>query len=167
MSQQDGVDLGTELAARRSGSSRASKFTLALVVALVAVAAFGGGVFFQRSTGAAATTSSTAGGPAGQGFGDGGGGGFVSGEITKVSGTTLTVTQPDGSQVEVTTTDSTDVKVSSDGSLSDLKPGDSILVQGEQGSNGSVAATSVTEGLTGAGFRGGGPGRGPRPSSTP
>jgi hypothetical protein len=168
MSQQqpDQVDLGSELAARRSSSPRTSKVTLALVVALVAVAAFGGGVFFQRSTGSAATT--TAGGPAGQrqgpGLGgDGQDGGFVNGEITKLSGSTITVTQPDGSQVQVTTNDSTRVTVSSEGKLSDLKQGDTVVVQGERGTDGSVTASSVVEGMLGGGFRGGGP----RPTRTP
>lgn len=157
-------DLDQELAARGSTSSRTSKLTLALVVALVAVAAFGGGVFFQRSTGAATTTTTAAGGPPAAGRqAPGDGGGFVSGEVTKVSGSTLTITQPDGSSVQVTTNGETKVTVSSDGALSDLKAGDTVVVQGEQGSNGDLTASSVTEGMLGGGFRNGGP----RPTRTP
>ncbi|MBM7783553.1 DUF5666 domain-containing protein [Tenggerimyces flavus] len=160
-------DLDQELAARGSKASRTSKLTLALVVALVAVAAFGGGVFFQRSTGATTTTTTAAGGPPAAGRqapGGGGAGGFVSGEVTKVSGSTLTITQPDGSSVQVTTNGETRVTLSSDGALTDLKPGDTVVVQGEQSSDGDLAASSVTEGMLGGGFRNSG---GPRPTRTP
>ena len=106
------------------------------------------------------------GNPTGFGSGNGNGngngrppGGFAFGTVTAVDGNTITLSSFDGSTVTVTTTPSTTVTKSVQGSLSDLKVGQNVRAMGTTGSDGTVAATSVSEGSGGFGLFGGG-GRG-------
>ncbi|GII65221.1 hypothetical protein Skr01_53060 [Sphaerisporangium krabiense] len=94
------------------------------------------------------------GGVPGQPGGQGQGGGFTVGTVKLVDGGKLYVQTAGGGLVVVTTTDGTKVQVSKAGKLKDLKPGSTVVVQGTQGEDGSVSATSVNGG--GFGARGGG-----------
>jgi Domain of unknown function (DUF5666) len=133
-----------------------SKLTMGLVAAVVLVAGFVGGFFVGGSD-----DSKEAGGPGGipavggdfplggQAPGGGrapvGGGDFTAGTITSVDGDTLTITTADGSTVEVDASDAT-VTLTEDGSVSDLKAGDSVVVSGENDGTGRITADSVDEG---------------------
>ncbi|WP_405584524.1 hypothetical protein [Streptomyces sp. NBC_01190] len=101
----------------------------------------------------------------GTGTGTGAGGGVTFGTVKLVDGSTLYVTDAQGDIVKVTTGGSTKVSETKDGKVSDLKAGQTVTVRGTAGSNGDIAATTVTQGGTGgfAGFggfggRGGGTG---------
>ncbi|GAB3607860.1 hypothetical protein GCM10027413_32690 [Conyzicola nivalis] len=141
---------------------------------LVIVAALGigifGGVLIGQNT---ASSSQAAGGmtrpdgatgeaPTG-GFAGGAGGGFTSGTVIAVDGDTVTIETSDGSTVTVTTTDDTTVTTTEDSSVSALAEGDSLTVVGEADDDGSVAATSISEGATGFG---GGMGGGTPPTDS-
>lgn len=94
----------------------------------------------------------------GQGFnGAPGGDGATTGTrgvVKSVGDGTFTVTGMDGTVVTVTTSSSTKVNVTKDGTVSDLKVGDQVMVRGET-NNGTITATSIREGALGGFFRGG------------
>ncbi|MEO6943571.1 MAG: hypothetical protein ABI053_02550 [Lacisediminihabitans sp.] len=132
--------------------------TLAIVAALAIGIA--GGVLIGRS-GASANQGNLARGQfaSGQGTGTGqqggggfAGGGFTSGTIVTIDGTTITVKAQDGTQKTVTTSGDTKVTKTSASSVDALKKGETITVIGATGSDGSVTATTISEG---AGLRGG------------
>ena len=79
------------------------------------------------------------------GFGHGGRG--VAGTIDSVSGTTITLTTRDGRKLSVTAAGSVPVTLRSQGSVADLKPGQSIIVSGSTGSDGSVIANRIAVGV--------------------
>ena len=62
-----------------------------------------------------------------------------------VDGTNVYVTTADGSIVKVTTSPTSKVSKATPGSVGDLKAGDTVVVQGATGADGSVAATSITQ----------------------
>ncbi|MGW4797881.1 hypothetical protein ACWEPC_36220, partial [Nonomuraea sp. NPDC004297] len=82
------------------------------------------------------------------------GGGTV-GTVEKVEDGKVYVKTMDGATVTVTTDDRTTVQISKPGKVSDLEAGASIVVRGQQGADGAVTATSISQG--GQGFQGGGP----------
>ena len=92
------------------------------------------------------------------GFG-GAGGGFTSGTIESIDGTTITIKNADGSETKVTTSDSTSVTTTKKSSVSDLSKGETITVIGQADGSGNVTATTISEGQTalrgGFGNRGG------------
>lgn len=162
-------DLGAALAARPP-RLKLPKVTTSLVAAVLICAGFLGGVLVQKHLGNSSTgrggvnfsfpgagtgTRGGAGaaggggffgrGGAGTGTGTGGaGGGAITGKVTVVSGKTLYVTATDGSVYTVTTTGTTTVNVTAAGSLSQLKPGQSVVISGTNDNNGNVTATSIT-----------------------
>ncbi len=77
------------------------------------------------------------GGPGGQG------GGVVFGEITEVKAGVLVITDNNGKQTQVTVTDTTLIEKNASVSLADLKQGETVIVSGSAGSDGSVTARSV------------------------
>jgi hypothetical protein len=85
---------------------------------------------------------------------------LTTGTIQSIDGTTITLKLPDGSTVKVSTSATTTVTKTSKATVGDLKSGERIVVRGAKGSDGSVAATSVTEGQGGFGVRPGGAGTG-------
>jgi hypothetical protein len=85
----------------------------------------------QGQSGAAAASSGTA-------------SSGTTGTVKLVDGTTIYVQTPDGNLVTVNTTGKTTVSAASSSTLKSIKAGQSITVQGPTGSDGSVAATSVT-----------------------
>ncbi len=138
----------------------ANRATYVLVALVIGVAGFVAGAQVQKSYGtasAAATpgtnfptalpsgfTFGNRGGNAGGNAGAGGAGGTagrgVTGTVKLVDGTTLYVVEADGTVVTVKTSGTTTVAVP--GALGDLKPGQTVVVQG-QDSNNTVTATSV------------------------
>jgi hypothetical protein len=150
--------------------------SLTLTLTIVVVAGLGclGGIFlgehfggsssspaaaFREFAGAAATASTGAGGSAsstsgltGRGGGlFGGSGGATFGTVKLVDGNIVYVQTETGGIVQVSTSSSTKVTISSSGTLKDLLPGQTVIVEGKTGSNGSVAATSISEGGLGLG----------------
>ena len=165
-------DLGTALAARPP-RLKLPKVTLALAGAALICAGFVGGVLVQKHLGgssssgrgnfAAAFTGGRTGtgttgrtgtgtgagtGATGGFFGRGGtgaaGGGAITGTVTVVSGNKLYVTAADGSVYTVTTSGSTVIDVTKSGALSQLKPGQTVVIAGTNDNSGDVTATSIT-----------------------
>jgi hypothetical protein len=75
-----------------------------------------------------------------------------------LDGSTMYVVDRDGNTVRVSTSASSRFSKSVDGSVQDVRPGDTVVVQGTKGADGSVDAASVTIGGAGA-FSGRGGGR--------
>ncbi len=160
-------DLGTALAARPP-RAKLPKVTVALAGAALICAGFLGGVLVQKhfggsSSGRGAFGTAFAGNRGGTGAGGAGGGlfgrggtggtgtrggtgGAITGTITVVSGDKLYVTAPDGSVYTVTTNGSTAINVTQSGSLSQLKPGQTVVIAGSNDDKGDVTATSITAG---------------------
>ena len=124
------------------------------VLALVAVLAVGliGGVLIGKNTATSASPGgfdrSTMGAAP---TGGGGMGGFTSGTIVSVDGSTITLELEDGSSVTVSTADDTTVTTTQDAAVSDLAEGDEITVVGDADDDGNVAATTISEGARGFG----------------
>lgn len=157
--------LAEELQARPP-RAKLPRVTLALGSAALVAVGFAGGVLVQKHFGhgsgtnapnraaafasAFARNGSGAGPGAGTGRGAGGGGfgGFggnsISGTVTVVSGDTLYVTAANGTVYTVKTSGSTTVSISSSGTLSQLKPGQTVTIAGSADSAGTVTATSIT-----------------------
>jgi hypothetical protein len=81
--------------------------------------------------------------------------GTTAGTVKLVDGSTVYVTDASGTIVKVTTNADTKIRIARDGKPADLKPGDTVVVRGEAGDDGTLAAATVTQGQTGAGFAGG------------
>ena len=82
----------------------------------------------------------------------------TTGTVTDIVGKTLYVTTSSGTLVAVKVSSSTTVDRNASTTLSGLKPGDSVTVQGAKEKNGSVEATSISDtakGVTSSGFGGG------------
>lgn len=102
------------------------------------------GSLASRFRSAGATGASGASGAGGTRFGGfGGSAAAATGTISVVDGDTLYVTTSTG-LVKVTLSKSTTVTRNADASAVDLRPGDTVVVQGATGTTGSVNATSVT-----------------------
>ena len=172
--------------------------TVLLVFALVAAAGFFGGVKVEKSrvspTSSTAsfasaaratgrTTTTVAGGAAGRaaagaGGTDGaaagagafaGGGGAVAGTVKLVDGVNVYVTDAQGNVVKIVTNAGSTVTKTVEGTVADIHPGDTVIVQGQDQPDGSVAATRVVDNGTGGaagGFTGRGGAGGARPGGT-
>ena len=78
-------------------------------------------------------------------FAGGAGGGASFGTVSSVSGNTIYVQESTGNVIKVTLSSATKVTKSQGVAKSALRPGDTVIVQGVKGSNGSVSATSVND----------------------
>lgn len=159
---------------------RFSRSTTALAVLLLLVVGFFAGVKVQQREGGSSRSGTTnlaalaraagARGPSGPSGASrqqqGTGGGATIGSVKLVDGDTIYVTTTGGNIVKVRTTKSgTTVTKTSTGTVSDVRPGDNVVVQGSAGEDGTVNATRVNDTGTG-GFAGGdgfGGGGGRRP----
>ncbi len=153
--------------------------TRLLAVGAVALAAFAGGILAQKQWGKGTTSSATgssafasaraarlAGGapptstPGGATNAGANPSDFASrgtfGQVTYIKGTTLYVTTNDGNVVQVKTGKASTVTKTVKTTVNGINPGDSVVVQGTTGSDGSVTATSVTIGGLGGGLFGAG-----------
>jgi hypothetical protein len=150
-----------------------NRVAVAGIGALIAVAV-GGGSFFggmmygesqARSsfTGQAGAAGRFGAGQAGQGGTQGSGqtgtqggaraGGLVFGTIQSLGANDLTVTEQNGNVVQVHVTGTTLIQKQASVGLADLTQGDSVVVSGSQGSDGSITAGSLQV-TTGGGFSG-------------
>lgn len=166
-------------------AGRTGRPTRAIVVAGVGALVVGvGGFLAIRAATAHASTSATNGararpgagqlGPGGAGFpggsgGPGGGpGGGTAGTINSINGDTLILTTPNGSMVKVVASSSTTITTASPGSVSDIHPGDHVVVMGTtSGSSTALTPARITDSgsvtaATGAGPLGAG---GPPPGA--
>ena len=137
---------------------------LAGAVALLLAGAAGGYLLGSRGAGTASTNvvspaaegSSSTGSfdpysgaaPCGRcgpgGFGRGGRGAV--GTIDSVNGTTITLTTRNGRKINVIAPGAVTVTVRSPGSVADLKPGQSVVVSGQRGADGSITANRIDVG---------------------
>ena len=91
------------------------------------------------------------GGQSGGGYpGASGGAGTTTGTVQKIDGKTIYV-QTAGGVVQVKVTGTTKIRILQNGSAKDLKSGTNVIVQGAQAKDGSVAATSVSQGPSSGG----------------
>lgn len=129
--------------------------TLALIAVLV-IGLFGG-ILIGHAPSSSPRSANAGGfsrgansnGAGGAGFA---GGGFTSGTIVSVTGNTMVVKAQDGTTKTVTATGTTTVSKTTKTTLSKLKAGQTVTVIGFPGSNGDIAATSVSEGANRRGF---------------
>jgi hypothetical protein len=150
-------DLNAEM---RRAAKPFSRTTLVLAGLVVLAIAFGGGAWTHAAFGSstASTPTRQAGGQQAQGgTGQTGGtgqqgGGFrgaggrgTTGTVDRVDGSTVYVKTAQGTDVKVSTSDSTTVGVTQQGKLADLKPGSTVVVQGQAGDDGTVAAQAITQ----------------------
>ena len=146
-------DLNAEM---RRAAKPFSRTTLVLAGLVVLAIAFGGGAWANaafgsttpaRPSGAAGGAQArTQGGTGQQGAGfRGAGGRGTTGTVDRVDGTTVYVKTAQGDDVKVSTSDSTTVGVTQQGKLSDLKPGATVVVQGQAGEDGTVTAQAITQ----------------------
>jgi hypothetical protein len=87
-----------------------------------------------------------------------GGGDATIGTVSSVNGSTLYVTSTSGNTVKVVLSGSTKITKSETVGQSQVYPGDSLVIEGVKGSNGTVTATSVTDSGARAGSTGTGSG---------
>jgi hypothetical protein len=73
------------------------------------------------------------------------------GTVKLVDGNTIYVQGFTGSITKVTTTPATKFQVSAPGTIKDLRPGETLMIQGPKHGSGTVAATSVSESGLGGG----------------
>ena len=163
----DDVDLKELIAQKERGP--VPRFTKILLGALVIVVAFFAGSLVQQHFGPTGSTASFGGGGfgggrfagggnpfaaagsastggAGPGTGGFGGGGVTVGSITLVDGSHIYVTDTSGQIVKVNVSSSTTITAQTAISASKLKPGEQVIVRGAAGSDGTVAATTITQG---------------------
>ena len=129
-----------------------------VLIAVLAVGVVGGVVIGQNTASAAGPGGiaqgqfpggDAAGGTAPTGMGD-----FTSGTIVSVEGSTVVLELEDGSQVTVNTATDTTVTKTTDATVSDLAAGEEVTVIGAADDDGTVTATSISQGARG--FGGGG-----------
>jgi len=174
-------DDDAELTAVLTRRPRAKLPSLTLVLAAIVVASAGflGGALvgkhygssssgslaaeFSRLAGARASASASASpgssagsgsGFAGRGGGLFGGGNATVGSIKLIDGNTVYVQTTAGDIVQVTTSAGTKVTVSSTVPVKDLRPGETVIVEGSKNSSGAIAATSISQTSLGGGFGG-------------
>ncbi len=132
------------------GGIQAQKQWGATTTAATGRAGFGGSGGYPNFAGGTGRGQFGGGTGTGTGTGTGATGGGTqaaagtTGTVKLVDGNTIYLTTADGATVIVTTTGKTTVSTAAKGSLKDIKAGQTVTVQGAAGSDGSVAATSVT-----------------------
>jgi hypothetical protein len=160
---------------------RLPRATLALAVAVVGAGMFIGGAEAQKHWGSSSTSSSSGSnaaasifgaragrgqtgttrgtGQSGAGAQGGFGGGATIGTVSVIKGSTLYVTDASGNTVKVTTSAASSVSKTVSANVKAIHPGDTVVVRGTTGKDGSVAADSIALGSAGGfGGRGGGGG---------
>jgi len=159
---QGGAPRGPRSLARRLGP-----LTSVLVLGVVAAAGFLGGVQVQKGqqpaatvvaggaaaaararagSGGSAGATGGAGGAAGQRGGGGFGGGAATfGQVKLVDGANVYVGDSQGNTVKVVTSDASRFTKTGPGSIADVHPGDTVVVQGRTDAQGIVTATALTD----------------------
>ena len=162
-----------------------SNFTFVLLAVFALLGSFTVGAWYERNHGPAPSTSTAStsgngaassatvalgapggsipGGSRGQGAngnaaaGQFAGGGGTIGTVKLVDGTNVYITDASGNLVKVTTQPGLVVTVNKDGTVADLTAGETVVITGAAGSDGSIAATAIRSGAAVAGL---GTGRG-------
>jgi hypothetical protein len=169
--------LAPEPASNTSTAPASRRKWLTPVLALLAVLVIGlfGGVLIGHATASSAQASNANGLSHGTNGGAGGvtggaglaGGGLTAGTIVSVTGTTMVIKAQDGTTKTIRTSGTTRISKTTKTTLIALKAGQKVTVVGVAGSNGDIAATSVSEGTRGFGAQPGGGGTGaPESGST-
>jgi hypothetical protein len=129
-----------------------------VILVVVAAGSFYGGTVYGQGQAQAQLAARRQGfdqGGVGQGFGQsgqaqfgagqrtGGPGGMVFGQIEQVGDGLLVITDNNGKQTQVRVTDTTLIEKNASVSLADLKQGETVIVSGATGSDGSITARSV------------------------
>jgi hypothetical protein len=160
----------------------------ALAALLTCAAGFYAGVSIEKSQLNSAPTTATAGLPAGAAAGGGaqgaagtgsgaaragffggaarGGGNASVGTVSSVDGNTVYLTDSSGNTVKVTLSSATKITKSETVSATSVRPGDAVVIQGLKSTNGTIAATSVSDSGAGATRGPGGAGSGATPTTT-
>lgn len=125
-----------------------------LLVLLIAAGGIWGGAALQRSQGSSAASTFSAArlafshGETGAGafsrFASGSASGATTGTVTVIDGSTLYITNAAGNIVKVTLTPSTTITRDAKAAAADLRPGDTVVIEGVTAKNGTVAASSVS-----------------------
>jgi hypothetical protein len=125
--------------------------TAALAAAILCAATFYAGIRVEKGQLSTATTTPTAvassagAGHAGFAGGAPGGSGASIGTVSSVDGNTIYLTDTSGDTVKVTLSSATKITKSESTSKTSVRPGDTVVIQGAKGSNGTVTATSVSD----------------------
>ncbi|TDQ00559.1 hypothetical protein [Labedaea rhizosphaerae] len=147
-------DLNTDM---RRAARPVSKPTMVLAGMTAAVVVFAAGAWTHAALGSTSNSGPARGQNFPQGYGRGNAGTTgttgatgttgraTTGTIESIDGTKLTLRTAQGGEVTVSTTDSTTVSVSQKGELSDLKPGAKVVVQVQQGDDGALTTSSITQ----------------------
>ncbi|HEV2779499.1 MAG TPA: hypothetical protein VGX25_08865 [Actinophytocola sp.] len=141
-------DLAAEL---RKAKRPVNKLTMGLAGAVLIGGAFFGGIATHAAVADEPQPTANPNRPGLGRFGGQGGNGQgqlargTAGTIDRIEGSTIYVKTPDGREVKVSTSDSTQVRISQEGKLSDLEKGDTIIVQGQAGGDGTVTADQINE----------------------
>ncbi len=154
--------------------NRITQIILGIVIlVIVAGGSFYGGMLYgqsqtQSNRAGARFTSGQYGNGQGGGQGQGqrsfGQGGGVFGQISEIGEGYMLVTATNGKQTKVQVTDTTLIEKNASVKLTDLAKGETVMVSGSQGADGTVTARSVQVAPAG---RFGGPGGGPNPGQNP
>ncbi|GAA1014353.1 hypothetical protein Aple_079740 [Acrocarpospora pleiomorpha] len=150
-----GEDLDRELM-ERPARQKASKLTVTLAAGVVLMAGVLLGIQAQKIWGPSSTSDRQAlvagllsgqGGGLRQGSGQGQGalGNTTFGTVKLVDGNKIYV-EANGATTVVTTSGDTKIQIAKEGKVGDIKPGSTVIVQGERDADGNVAATTVSEG---------------------
>jgi len=132
--------------------NRTARIILGIVIlVLVAGAAFYGGMVYGKSQAQAAFTARRQGGftgANGQGLpgatgGASGRGGMLFGQIKEIGDGALTVTDNNGKESKVKVTDTTLIEKQASVKLNDLAPGETVMISGSTGTDGTITARSV------------------------
>ena len=129
-----------------AGPPKGLRIRLPIALAALAVVAFGGaaaGAALKKAPASTAVQAGAVGGNRTFGAGPNGPGGGIVGTISKVEGSTITVTQRDGTTATVVVPSSATVNKTVSGSVSDLTPGTSIAVRGAT-ADGKTTAETIT-----------------------
>lgn len=122
----------------------------AVIIVIGCAASFYGGMMYGKGQSQNIASAAATGAPAAQGQngqranGTGGpGGGMLSGQVQTVANGVLTIVDSSGKLTDITVTDTTLIQKQASVPLTDLQKGESVLVSGNQASDGSVTARSV------------------------
>jgi hypothetical protein len=128
------------------------------------------------ATGASGSSAASRAGAAGGGFralfggggaaGAAGGAGATFGTVSSISGNNLYITETSGNTVKVTLSSATKVTKSVSVGKNAVRPGDTVVVAGAKNSDGTVAATTLSDTGAGAAAAAGGSGSSSSSSST-
>ena len=154
-----GFYVGVRVEKGQLSTSSSSAGSLAGAAAAARTGAAGAGAGAARFAGAFGGRSGTAGGRGALSSGAFGGGNSSFGTVSSVDGKTIYVTQAGtGNVVKVTLSSATKITKNVGVGKSAIRPGDTVVVSGVKGSDGKIAATSVSD--TGASASGSGSGSG-------